>query len=409
MIHTSVYQPRVYPYKGTTPDQQIDRVQDMAASVTLNRTKIEELGRSGLIDWRKSIPGVSLTIRQLEYGTLDFWRMLANTTPGDIKINWSDFETPQVDIAAYETDENDAFKATVWYPNFRLSGFSLNIGDPDALIERTFTLVGENEITFQGGNKYLVQIQDTSCSGAAHTIIIGSGDWTNYPTPVIDPDLSGSTRYILKIVKQTSAGAVSELAASDWTYDPPSKTITIAASVTGDIYKVYYSAATYITGTTVWTDNDTDAAGLKAEWCSIYLSTSNYVYKLQSVGIDITFDRFDVREIGNDEIVARGVRDVTTRVTLGRILDEYTIEEVMRGEVADYGKLDVREFTSDFNLIIKLYSDEKKGTFRLGYKFSDLAPVGVDAGAPLNEYVTRGVTLEGEEGFVTNTEAQLTT
>ena len=39
MIHSSDYDPRVYPYKGVTVDSaQIDRVQEMTASVTLNRT-----------------------------------------------------------------------------------------------------------------------------------------------------------------------------------------------------------------------------------------------------------------------------------------------------------------------------------------------------------------------------------
>ena len=408
MIHSSDYDPRVYPYKGAGSSGQIDRVQDMSASVTLNRTKIEEIGRDGLIDWRKAIPEISVTLRQLEYGNIDFWRKLANTTDVDTQIFWSDYDTPQVDIAAYETDDDGTFLSTVWYPNLRLSGFTLNIGSPEDMMERNFTLVGEDEITLQGTNKYLIVLQDETCIGATHTIDIGDGIWANYPTPIVDPDESGTDTYILKIVRVTAAGVTSELVeTTNYTYSSVLSKVTIPASVSGDTYKVYYSAGSYITAQTPWTNNDADAGSLLAEHTSIYLETSNYVYRLQDVSIDVAFDRNDVREIGNDEVVLRGVRDVSTTVTLGRILDQWTVEEILRGVATNYPKINVRKFADNMNLIIKLYSDETKTTFLMGYAFTDLAPTSIDNGTTLNEYVTRGVTLEGEVGFVTTDESLL--
>ena len=74
MIHASDFKPRSYPYKGITDPVQIDRLQDMSASATLNRTKIEEIGRDGLVDWRTGNPAVTLTLRQLEYGNLEFFQ-----------------------------------------------------------------------------------------------------------------------------------------------------------------------------------------------------------------------------------------------------------------------------------------------------------------------------------------------
>ena len=43
----------------------------------------------------------------------------------------------------------------------------------------------------------------------------------------------------------------------------------------------------------------------------------------------------------------------------------------------------------------------------MGYKITDLAPVGVDAGVPVSEYITQGVTLEGESGFITTVQGVL--
>ncbi len=411
MIHSSAYDPRVYPYRGNTvAAAQIDRVQEITASITLNRTKIEEVGREGLVDWRRAIPGISLTVRQLEYGTIEFWQKLANTEASDTKIDWTDYKISQADIAAYETDDSGTFKSTTWYASLRMASFSLSIGDPEALIERNFTLVGEDEVTLQGTNKYLIYLQDESPSGSSHTIIIGMGVFANYPAPIADPDESGSSVFILKVVKVTSANVTTTLAlTTDYTYNSGTTTITIPGSANGDTFKVWYSAGTYITGSNPFTNNDTDAAGLTAEMCSIYLSTTNYLFRLQNVSIDVTFDRNDIREIGSDQIVARGVRDINTRIVVGRLLEQWTIEEILRGVATDYPKIDIRKFIDEINLIIKIYSDETKGTFLLGYAFTDLAPTGLDNGAPVNDYITRGTTLEGEQGFVTTVENDLDT
>ncbi len=409
MIHSSEYDPRVYTFEGVTvAPGQIDRVQEMTASITLNRTKIEEVGRDGLVDWKRDIPGINLTIRQLEYGTMQFWRKLANVEASDLDIFWTEYKTPQVDIAAYETDDDGTFTGTTWYPNLRLASFSLSIGDPQALLERNFTLVGEDEITLQGTNKYLIYLQDETASGSSHTIIIGMGDFANYPAPIADPDESGTSTFILKLVKVTTANVASELTlTTDYTYDEGTTTITIPGSASGDTFKVYYSAGDYITGETPFVNNDNDAAGLVAEYCSIFLETTNFVFRLQSVAIDVTFDRNDIREIGNSNVVARGVRDINTRATLGRILETWTIEEVLRGVAADYPKINIRKFDDNINLIVKVFSDETKGTFLIGYALTDLAATGIDNGAPVNDYVTRGVTLEGEAGLVTTDESIL--
>ncbi len=408
MIHATDYKPRSYPWKGTMVAVQIDRLQDMSASVTLNRTKIEEIGRDGLVDWREGNPSVTVTLRQLEYGTLEFFQNLANTSTSDTKIEFKEFETPRVDIAGFETDENSTFKSTIWYPSLRLSSFSLNIGDPDALVERTFNLIGEDEITLQGSNKYLIVDQQSASGGTPESFTLDD------PTPVADPDNSGQS--LFKVLRYNdSDSTTTELKFEAGSGDPALGTdyytysagILKVHTIASDVIKSYYSAGSYVGGESTFTNNDTDAAGLLAENCSIFLQGTNYVYRLQSVSVDVTLDRFDVREIGDRDIVLPGMRDVTTRVTLGRILDQWTIEEVLRGEVSDYGKLDIRKFQDEKSLIVKVFSDDKKNMFRIGYKFTDLAPIGLDDGTPVNEYVTRGVTLEGEEGFVTDDENEL--
>jgi len=411
LIHTSNYAPRIVPVNGDSVGNEIDRLQDMTATVTLNRTKVKEIGRDGIVGWRSNIPTVNLSLRQLEYGSIAFWNELANKAVNNTVVDLNDFKTSMVDILGYKTDDSDTFLGTIQYPKMRTASFGLNIGDPAALAERSFSLVGEDELFWQNANKYVIVLKDSSCVTTSHTIVIGSGAWTAYPTPVIDPDISA--KYIQKIIR-TRSGVDTELVeGTDYTYTTGTKTIDFndvsgSASVSGDIYKVFYTAGSYITAATPFTNNDSDLLGIPAEACSIYLETSNYVYRLQSVGIEVSFDRQDVKEIGNSEVVSRGIRNKTVTVTLGRILEQFTIEEILRGKSGlSYGKINPRKFEDDIKLTVKMYSDETKATFKLGYSIDGLGPVNLDAGVPLDDYATRGVRLESDQLTVSSVEGSL--
>jgi hypothetical protein len=342
-------------------------------------------------------------LKQLEYGNLEFFNKITNDT--DTALTLNDFKTSAFDIAGYKTDDNGTFLGTILYPKQRVSGFSLNIGDPDSLIERGFTTVGEDNIIFSDNNKYLIELE-TTASGAGHQIVIGSGGFSTYPDPVALPDESGA-KYFIRALRVRS-GVTTELTeGTDYTFATLTGLITIAASAASDLFKFYYTATTYISGADPFTNNDSDLAGIKADCVSIYLQTSNYVYRLQSVAVDVSFDRQDIKEIGNSEVVSRGVREKTVKITLGRILENYTIEQILRGATSGYGQYDVREFQDDIKLTITIYSSSAKTTFKMGYSFTDLSPTNKDEGVPTKDYVTSGNTLEGESCTISSVEGSL--
>jgi hypothetical protein len=401
MIHASYYKPKIIPVLVDALPANLDRVQELTKTATLNRTKIEEVGRDGLVDWRKATPAISLTLRQLEFGSIATYRQMANKGASVNTINYTDFKTSKFDIIGYKTDDNGTFLGTIYYPGLRLSACSLTIGDPEALLERNYTCVGEDEYILLNNNKYLIH---------GRYIIAGTGQnqtvSISTPTPASDPDNSG--QYLFRVVKVSGGTATELLHGTGWSYNGAGTLTINGSSTAGDVILVVYSAATDPNSQANFTLNDTDLAGITADSVSIYLAQSNYLYRLQSVGLDTTFDRTDYREVGSQDVVARGVRDITHRITLGRMLEAYTIEEVLRGVAGQsYGKIDVREFTDNLSLIIKIFSDSTKTTFKMGYKITDLAPVGVDAGVPVSEYITQGVTLEGESGFITTVQGVL--
>jgi hypothetical protein len=408
MIHTSNFELSVYPFNGDIAPAQIDRLQDLTATPTSNREKIREVGRDGIVDWRQRIPSTTVTARQLEYGTLNFWRKVANVSDNETSIDLNDFKTSMIDIVGYKTNDSGTFLGSVWYPKLRTSGFGINIGDTQANIERNFSFIGEDEIVLQGDNKYFNYKRGTVSGSGVQTVTIEN------PTPVADPDNSG--QYLFRVLRVIADGTTTELTYSSVqptsgsdTYTYSAGTLTVYASAATDIYKVYYSAGAYMTGLTPFTNNDTDAATLVAENASIYLyvSANNYVYRLQSVAIDVSFDRSDYYEIGNKEVVQRGVNDKTVRVTLGRILEAYTVEEVLRGKAAGYGKLSIREYTDNTTLRVKLFGNSAKTSFNIGYKVTGLAPTSFDASVPLNAYSQRNVTLESDNLTISNSSATI--
>ena len=404
MIHASNYKPRCYPFNGAAVSTELDRIQDIRGALTLNREKIKEVGRDGIIDWRKRVPTLKLTLTQLEYGAMELWQQLTNSTLVDTTITQADFKTSMIDICGYKTDDDGTFLGTLWYPNLRTESFTINIGDPEAIIQRTINLTGEDEITLLNDQKYLIVRNMVAVGAASNEAFIVSDGGTSYPDPVEDEDNSG--QYLHKVVHyDLSAGTATELVfTTDYTYDSGTKTVTIVgATEAGDVLKFYWAAATYITGASTFTNNDISPACISADSCDIWLETSTRVYRLQSVNVDVGFTRTDYKEIGNSEIVQRGVKDTVVTITLGRILEDFTIEEILRDKAGlAYGKIDPRLFADDIKLEIKIYTDNTKETFALKYVFENLSPATIDAGTPVDDYVTRGNTLEGETVTITS-------
>ena len=285
-----------------------------------------------------------------------------------------------------------------------MSGFSVYVSDPTALIERNFDFEGEQYHILQGDNKYFVEIVDTAGSGE-----VAGGTYTytlDDPAPVEDPDNSGTYIFRVTRVRGTTTTDDADLT---YTYDSGTGEISISSAQVGDIYKISYSATSYITGEDPFTANDTDLYGVRAHSAVLYLGTSNRLYKVQSATVDVRFDREDIREIGNEDAVARGTRNKTVTVTLGKLLDsDLTIEEVLRGESSGYGKIDMDELSNDLTFICAIYSDSGHGTFKWGFMCETLAPTEIRPGTgAVDTHVDSGVTLAGEDMTLTSLAATL--
>ena len=397
LIHSSYYRPRIFPLKNDVSDAEIDRVQSIDPTITMNRDKVEEVGRDGVVGYLKKSPTIGYRMVQLEYGNIEFWQKLVNTATkgasGQDAITQNDFKNAYFDICAYLTDDDGTFKGTIYYPSLRTSGFSLNLGSPQDRIERNFDLVGESAIIWQGDNKYFIYHRHEAGSGGDNEIDLSA------KAPAVDPDEAG--KYMQRVIR-VSSGVTTELTTSDYSYSNSTKILTINSITAGDVIKVYYTSAT--APDTIFSNNDSDVATMLGDSVSIYMyipgsgkpSSSDYLYKLQSATIDVAFDREDVRELGNKNVVARGIRSTDVTVRVGQILEDFTIQEILRGEASGYGKIDVEKLSDEITLIVQFFSDNTKDTFKYEVKCTNLTPSEIRGGAAVNDYVRKDNSFIGE-------------
>ena len=405
MVHAKATYPRIFPWNNDRDSEQIDRAQTIGGDLTINQTKLYEIGRNRKLGVHKETPSFAYSMTQFENGAMALWRDLANIEDPasgalDESIDLDDIKSTFFDISAYLLDDNNTFRGTIWFPKLRVNGFSINIADPDSIIERSFDLIGEDyEIVT---DNYFAFKKGTA---------VGSGPAEVTLSPVPIEWTSGD--YVFRVLR-VRGGVVTELledagaGANTWAYNNGTKKVTVQTCVASDVIKVYYPSATAYT--TLWTDNDVDAVAFYADQCSIYLKVGvgvdTRIYRLQSVGIDASFDRADYKEVGNNEVVQTGVNAKTVTVSLGRILEDFTIEEILAGSPA-YPYINARDFSDEITLIVKIYTDNTKSTFAIGYKITGLSPTTLSTGANVEEYDTKDNALESDNFLVTPDESEL--
>lgn len=407
MIHAKGIQTRIIPRNGSASWEQVDRSQGVTGDFNLKRDPRYELGRENRVDYKKNRPEFRYSLKQFEFGNMSFFRRLAGKANAVASLTEDDFKSAQSDLLEYLTDDDATVSGTIWLPKLRLSRFSLNVGEPSADLERNFELVGEDWKWFRTTNKYLIYLDKTCASGETGSIaiIIGAGDYANYPTPVVNPDVAGE--YILAVYR-VRAGVVTEMElTTNYTYVSGTKTLTFLLAQAGDIYKVIYSASSFITGSAIWTDNDSDPGAIGADYVSVYLNVNNYAHLLQSVGLDVSLDRTDYGELGTDDIKQSGTKAVNTSITLDKYVEGAVIEEILRGVASDYGLIDARKFAENITLTVKIYDSADKDNFVMGYEVTGLTPSTQNDANTVQEYKKRTFTLVSDNILITDEESEL--
>ena len=410
MLHSKMVKPRYFPWNSARVPAQINRLQEITGDLALNRDKEYEIGREEILDYRKKTPSFTGKLRQFENGDMSFFYDLANkATPGsgeDHFIELDDLKATYGDIAAYLTDDSTTFTGSILFPKLRIAGMTLNIADPDAILERNFSVVGESyKILPENYYAYATKTVGGLGSGiTADTIHFGATG--EAPVPV----LYAASKYIMRVLR-VRASVVTEYtvgvspAADTYAYVDGTKILTVQSVQIGDIIKVYYEAATAYA--TLWTD-DTETTILLAEYAEIYIkfTAANRIYRLQTVGIDCSFERTDYKEIGNNQVVQTGVKSSSVKISLDRYTEGFSLEDILASDTT-YPYVDPEEMADDIQIQVKIFADKAHTTFKIGYLMDEVSPTALGTAQGVQEYLKNTYSLETDNLRISDTESEI--
>jgi hypothetical protein len=133
---------------------------------------------------------------------------------------------------------------------------------------------------------------------------------------------------------------------------------------------------------------------LLAEYCEIRMKvgTDTRIYRLQSVGIDVAFDRTDYKEIGNAEVVQTGVNKKTVTISLNRFAETMTLEQILAGDGTDI-YIDPRTFSEIIQMQVLIYGEKEHTNFKMGVLINSITPSTLGVKQAVQAYGERNVAL----------------
>lgn len=402
--HARSVSPWIIPNKGGTAGD-IHGLSNVNTATSQSSDDIFVVGKDTRCGVDKGIPEATVTFPQFERGEIDTYLKLANLSAEPVGgLDLLDFSSALVDYFQYERDAFEGnIEQTKWFPKLAISSLSIDIADPEANIERSIELTGDNKFELSHDNKY----------GIHQKVTFASGDTTidvSDPAPTIDPNNSGV--YILR-VDRTRAGETESLTlGTDYTYNNGTMEITITSPSSGDVYNVYYSSDDWGTGGDPTSTDSASPCVLKADSVTVLISDGNeevVLDKLTSLSLSATITRLDEGVIGSDEKVLREIDETPVDVSLtGRVKNSEILTAFM-GHVNDnWGITDINKYLETVRVTVKIYSDETKSTFLIGYQVDGLSFTDDSHDFTAGDFGTMTVNASSDNLLITTTEGDLT-
>lgn len=400
--HAKSVSPWFIPNNGGSADD-FHGISDIKYGVTQASDDVFVVGKEKKCGTDKKIPEAKVSFPQYERGQIQTYLTLANLAaePG-AGIDLADFSSSKTDVVLYERDDfSGNLEQSIWVPKAVIDSIELNIADPEAKIERTVNLSADTKIELQYGNKYL--IHKGPIAGTATTTVVSLAD----PLPVENPNVSGE--YALR-VDRTRSGETSTLDSSEYSYSPTDLTIT--GSQVGDVYNVYYSAASFGTAGDPTTVDSGNPCFLKAKNVKVTLNDGTNTVELDlltSLTITATLNRISESVIGNKEKILKEVQDNSVAIKLtGRVKDSSIAEVFMNKATQNWGINQVDLYNDNVILTVKIYSDDAKTNFVIGYEVSAIAFTDDNSDFAANAFGTLDVSAKSDNMLITTDEGNLT-
>lgn len=406
--HSRSVSPWFIPNKGGSASD-LHGITNITGGSSVDSTDVFVVGKSDKCATDKAIPQATIAVKQLERGEIESYLTLANLADEPVGgLDLLDFSNALVDVALYERANFDGtIEQTNWFPKMAISSLTLDIADPEARIERSFDLTGDNEHQLNYDNKILIHKVDTAPSGTSGSYQI---DLTSVGIPATDPNNSGA--YMLRVDRTRDDETETLDLGTDYTYNTSGEVLTITSAEGDDVYNIYFSSDAFgIDGDPTSVDSASPCF-LKADSVTVLISDTDEELELDlltSLSIKATINRIDEGVIGNDEKILKEISDTPVDVSLSGRVKDSTILEAFMGHLNDsWGVTDVKLFLDTVRITVKIYSDATKDTFLIGYQTTGLSFKSDSQDFTANEFGTLDVSASSTNLLITTTEADLT-
>jgi len=414
-VHASKIKPKIVPDKTVVSPLDLDRVQRVTLAFNRPNEKGYELGRDEELyrDWKN--PEVTGAIVANEYGNIKPFALFANQDPSSVtEISLDDIKDQKFDFVSMMKDNaGSGMLVTKYCPECYITGFTLNVGDPEAKHEQTWNFIGEKHFTFKGNEKYFIVYEHTLTSGEASAKQFDID--ASYPAPVVNPDWAN--HYLVRAVQVVSTTetelteATSAPSAANEIQRSASKTIKFYNTLSaGNKIILHYTASTDSTPSQWKAVDNTSKKYIPAKYGEAYLYDSNTpvgrLYRLQSVNIAATIERTARGEYGNPDLISREADVVNVVITLGDLVSDASLDEYLRNKTADgsYTRIDIEKYLETLDLVIKLYAEETHETFIANYWMRNIKVTSGNQENPNNEALTGGRVLECDNLYYSTVE-----
>jgi len=367
--HASAVKPISVPVNNTVASDNWDRVQAFNPATSQPLEKLYEIGRLAKTATAKELLEASLSISQLEYGTIDSYLQLAGLSAEPVAgLTLANFSSAKTDFYLPGKDEfGGTVEQTLWMQKMALDSVGIEMSANER-ITRSFELSGSFMKIAKDANKDLIFVSDTVPSGEDVDYEIDLSD----PAPVVDPNNAGV--YILQAYRVSLLGVATELTSADYTYTHVGTTLSINTVTTGDNIRVWYTSATYGSAGDPTALNDADDFYIKADNVTVTLedgtNSAITLSKLTSLSIQATLNRNDEGAIGDNEKLFNEVESYDVAVSLGGFVKDAPIQEALMTQAGQsWGIIDYSLFSS-VDIIVKIYKESSKATFMIGYKIT---------------------------------------
>lgn len=385
------------------------RVTSWGYSADLASESIEELGNPNIVETLDDTPTISSTLDLNDYGSVETLAVLANRYQypdtgsgwlGGDGTSWSitnsHFEVASVDLLNHiKAGADDALNdRAVWLNNCTITSYSATYS-VDGFATESVSLENSSEYQFINSYKYARVLRPVvhydhhtgagACDGTRALLVSPSvGDSTTYSTfnyNNVLGDLWKNTTGVITGIYLTEDGVIQNSAdwATDgtWVYSPTATIGNIVFAASSRYRLVARHAGLEADSTNFAGPTATGRAGLRKGNAKLYfwdsgsgaagssaptVGSSFYSKRIQSISVDVSWNREQLEQLGEHEPYFRGVESTEITATINAIGSNAELFAIAAGKGVDgtsfysdeINEMNLTDFQSATNLSARI-------------------------------------------------------